>query len=271
MKFAKTFKKFFAATIAAAASVCTFTSFSAYAAEAAPRVYVDLNYVDENTARADVIFENFDEITFWAFKIDVGDYWDIVIKEDEYILYTPGEMINNCVLACLERQENIVSVGYLGIEDKDLNGVVFSFYLTKSGNESGSKNVSYLYTEKNKFQSIEEVYGKYYVDTTYHMLDAYEYLVGDVDGNGFISPVDATAILTNYNQNGALNVHDIRTNYKEFFANATCAASADANQDGIINADDANCINEAYVLLSMGITDYDSMAGKYDYFEIYND
>lgn len=279
MKLAKTFKKACATTIAAVSAVCTFTSFSAYAADAAPRVYVDLNYVDEDTARADVIFENFDELIAFGFHMQVGEGWDIQPYAGEFV-----EIEKSMTIAFLDvsaftctYKEKTICAAFSCDRNVDLNGVVFSFYLNKTSSFNPNNSwVKYVDSPTAQFATLDEatndyVYSEEIVDKDYRILEAYEYLVGDVDNSGFISPVDASAILVNYNQNGVLNVNSIKTNYKQFFANATCAATPDATQDGIINTADADEINSVYSLISMGATEYDSMAGKYDYFEIYND
>lgn len=260
-------------------------SFTASATSTDPNIYVDIVVESPGVYRADIILENAPAFNNGSFHVNLGTSWNSVKrpngKVDFYsnttlhenmgtLLYTP--------ITYTTDNQVVVSFSDIGSNNYNCNGLLASFYIEKTAN----------YDENDDEINVENVYSAPYLydklirispsgpedllpsvmSTSYTMLDATEYLRGDVDDDLAIDTSDASMILAAVG-NSTYSVNSLKYTYTTMFPNARCAAAMDANEDGFINSDDAYAILDYYEAVLNNETPPNNV-GQVDVFEIYS-
>lgn len=249
-----------------------------------PRVYVNITYDDNGTAKADIMFENIPAISNGGFHLDVGDGWDLKMNNSfnppkikfETKNCTTGEI--QCTPIIVKDGDNDVFIAFSTIKNYDLNGRFLSIYLEKNANFTPSNakiNVVFKSTE-NASDSLATVKGDPVIDSVTDrspaMNQVCEYKIGDVNNDGYVDAIDSSLILSSLKENNknSFMVESIKNNFKTFFPDATCPASPDANQDYIIDLSDSDIIMKYYTHMSTSGEDT-SRVGKLDFYEFFED
>lgn len=249
-----------------------------------PQIYVDLTYEDGNdNVRADIMFENMPNIKCGGFHVEVGDGWNLVMRNSNNLkepLTNKSQTIAWQVMSSLKivkDGDNDLFIMFADDVAYDLNGNFLSFYLEKNENfNSGNSEVNVVFKSSQNAEDI--ILGKnnvHIIDSgTDHspvMLEAREYIVGDVNNDGYVNAMDASDVLSavKSNNNKPLIVKDIERTYKSMFPDAVCPASPDASQDGMISRLDVDVILDYYMDMSTdGVNN--SRVGKLDFYEFFN-
>lgn len=267
MKLRKIISSALAATVVAG-SVTAIQSFAA-----SPRIYVNFVYENSTTIRADVMFENIPDLQAIGIHIQVGEGYDIVMKDSDtpklasggtYKEYNGGQL---CVYA----------PGYHGLfftnagdTTENYNGRYASFYVTKNSKYSSTTATAnllevdgdLLMTESGNILSTT-------VETSPIILKSDEYIIGDVDGNNTIDAVDASYLYSGLGSSSSLKVSTIEDYFTDYFPKAKSPAAPDANQNGYINKADASEILNYYTAQATGGS-YTGYVGNKDIYEYYN-
>lgn len=275
---AKKVKGFIAVALAMIFSLRVIPVIGASAALNEPRMYVDFVYEEDGSIRGDIIFENVPDLSLCAFYLDIGDGWNILpaIRKDPDTGAIKG-VVEHGITKDLTREANLFEVEFNGngrfivfsfIHDLayDMNGRIAYFYVEKTDkytSENATANISLASMINN---ATGESWGIDFKNPV--MLSTHEYVIGDVDNDGVVTALDATLILT-VTQNQTFSVYEIRNSFRNYFPNAKCAASADIDQNGIIDEDDAYAAMDAYMAAMVG-REPNSNAGKLDIFELFD-
>jgi len=104
------------------------------------------------------------------------------------------------------------------------------------------------------------------------MISTGEYIIGDVNGNGIVNSADASSLLSGLDKSKQteLFVRSINHSFKDWFPKATCASTPDANEDMMINKNDADDIMKYYAKISSGKDGYLNIS-KIDTYETFSD
>ena len=278
-------KKVLAPLLAVSLMISAMPIANVSAASNDPRVYVNITYDDNGTARADIMFENMPAIASGGFHLDVGDGWDLKINN---MFGTPeiDFTTKNCTTGeinyrpyVIQNGDNDVFVAFSTIKNYDLNGRFLSIYLEKNANftpHNAKINVVFQSTEDasdyiaimgEKNRVIEAS-----TDRSPRMIGAYEYKIGDVNNDGYVDAIDSSLILSalEENNNRSFSVESIKNNFKTIFPDAICPAAPDANQDNSIGLSDSDLIMKYYTHMSTSGEDI-SKVGKLDFYERFND
>lgn len=277
-------KKFLAPLVAVALMASAMPVANVSAANNDPRVYVDITYDDNGTARADIMFENMPAVACGGFHLAVGDGWDLkmndIFNPPEIEYETKGcttEKIH-CKPTVIQSGDNEVFVTFSSTNDYDLNGRFFSIYLEKNAKFTpydAKINVIFKANENAK-DSIATKTGKRVIDSVTdnspEMIGAYEYKIGDVNNDGYVDAIDSSLILSalEKNNNRSISVENIKHGFKSFFPDAICPESPDANKDKLISVSDSELIMKYYSHMSTNSED-NSRVGKLDFYERFAD
>ncbi len=258
-------------TLLASAIVASSAS-AIYASATAPSAYVDITY-SNGMYIANVIFENVPDITITSFTVNVGDGWDVADRTDWGISCTSGTTFASNNMIEIEQfggNDLVVILGYTS-NDRDVNGTVFRFPVTKNSNftDSNAKiNISFeggmLATES----------GTNYVEDEENapqnpvMLKANEFIVGDANGDGTVDASDSSTILNGIENHPIYKVYNIRKTYNNYFPGAKSASAPDANRNGFINQTDADLVLDYYVDKMVGNA-YSGPIGTIDVYEVF--
>lgn len=250
-----------------------------------PRVYVDITYDNNNQPRADIMFENLPNINSGGFHIELGNGWkvkmsDIISTEIETSQAgcTSGEAFITPSIKKDGDHGMFVSFSSSNSKGYNLNGRFFSIYLEKTNNfnsDNSEVNVVFKRTSQYIFDFISLGNNRIIMPDNYkapNMLGAYEYLVGDVNNDGYVDAIDCSQVLSALEEhnNSSFSVDSIKHTYKRYFPEAICPASPDATQDGKIGQLDADLIMKYYMDMSTdGINN--SRIGKLDFYELFDD
>ncbi len=250
-----------------------------------PNVYVDITYEKNGDIRADIMFENVPSINCGGFHVEVGDGWNL--KMDSRLTDRPKTTTKNCTsgefnITPIVKQcdDNDLFVCFASAEQNgyDLNGRFYSFYLEKADDftlDDAKINVVFQQTSANAYDFLALGDNRVVKPDTYDpsiMLGVYEYIVGDVNNDGYVDVVDASQILSalSDNNNQSFYVNNIKNTYKSWFPDAICPAAPDSNQDNMISQVDADLIMSYYAGVSTD-DDENSKIGKRDFYETFND
>ncbi len=283
----KKFRKMVVSVLASAITLCSVPLLSSQAApppSTSPRIYIDLT-VDEAGIRADVIMENVPEFRAASIGFDLGESW-ICVGE---IQPTPAEVYKvPCTNGATVYQGTLNSTQkkYISMffdsgdsQDHNFNGVVTSFYVEKTDNFDFADPGLSLYHGTFAFaMTITKADGTNIYDTVLQtspkMLEADEFMYGDVTGDGIITGSDATWVLIAVDKSGSdrIRVTDLYNNYMSTIKNMKAAFAADVNKDGYIDKTDSDIILRAYTLLLSGkdFDEIDGIVGDIDVYEIYS-
>lgn len=251
-----------------------------------PQLYVDITYEDDGDIRGDVIMKNMPTLYAGGFHIDFGDSWTEGKNNKGFNFTfantTSQEIGGACIYKANGEHGGFFTFSSPNGNNNDYNGRVCSFYLKKSESfdpNNAEINISYHSTiNASDFLYHKENNGTYtdYSPTAHEkspvMLGTYEYLVGDVNNDGYVDAIDSTLIRSALkdNNNKSFTVDGIKRTYKTIFPDAVCPASPDATQDGIIGQLDADLIMDYYVDMSTdGVNN--SRIGKLDFYELFDD
>lgn len=273
--------KKFIAPLMAASLVAGTMPLTNVSAASDPRIYVDLTYEDGNdNVRADIMFENMPKVKNGGFHIEVGDGWNLVMGR----FNKPKVSYTDCTSAEAqfsvkpkEDGDNDLFIAFANDAAYNVNGRFISFYLTKDkslNSDNSEVNVVFKPATSNSIDYIKGENGNIIISENYNppvMLESREYLVGDVNNDGYVNAMDASDVLSavKSNNNKPLIVKDIERTYKSMFPDAVCPASPDASQDGMISRIDVDVILDYYMDMSTdGVNN--SRVGKLDFYEFFN-
>lgn len=249
-------------------------------AESKPKIYVDLTYEEDGDIRADIMLENTPNISEGSFHVEFGDGWKLKKRSDGRLYATNNTCdSHDCIgVVSMPYDDNDVFVTFSSIDIAgfDLNGSLYSIYLEKSENfNPNNATANVVFQSSSVTNDMLSLNGKCVLGSNNNhspvMLEAHEYIVGDVNNDGMVNAVDSTCIFTALkNKDNSYNVNDIKYTYKSLFPDALCAAAPDANSDGTIEHNDAMLIMQYYADLSTG-HENNSGVGRRDIYEIFND
>lgn len=231
------------------------------------------------------MFENVPSINCGGFHVEVGDGWNL--KMDSRITDRPKTTTKNCTSGefnitptIKQYNDNDLFVCFASTyqEGVDLNGRFYSFYLEKADDftlDDAKINVVFQQTSVNASDFLALGTNMIVKPETYEpsvMLGVYEYIVGDVNNDGYVNAIDASQLLSalSDNNNKEFYVNKIKNTYKSWFPYAICPAAPDANQDNVISRIDADLIMSYYADESTD-DDGNSKIGKRDFYETFND
>lgn len=273
--------KKFIAPLMAASFVASAMPLIDVSAASDPRVYVDLTYEDGNdNVRADIMFENMPNVINGGFHIEIGDGWNLVMSHPN----KPKISHTDCTSAEAQFSvkpkkdgDNDLFIAFANDAAYNVNGCFVSFYLVKNENFNSNNsevNVVFKPDTLNSIDYIKGENGNIIISEDYNppvMSESREYLVGDVNNDGYVNAMDASDVLSavKSNNNKPLIVKDIERTYKSMFPDAVCPASPDASQDGMISRLDVDVILDYYMDMSTdGVNN--SRVGKLDFYEFFN-
>lgn len=267
----KKFLPAFVATVFMTSTVFTTTASAIIAEASTPRIYVDIVYESDTQIRADVIFKNVPPTWSGGFHLNVADGWEVdnlfgLVSIDKYDGCTGQDFVISGTIV----DENVVGISYAnskGTFDIDANGRFCSFKLSKTDSYSETNaDISVYFTGNgvlNDCISSHFLNGK---DTDYFVVGSgekielpkiekvNEYIIGDANGDVYVSAKDASAILSAIYINGdqPIRVSSIESNFTRLFPSAQAPAAPDANNDGYISDLDAELVLHHYSSVSSG-------------------
>lgn len=278
-------KKIIASVLGSALSLCSIPLMGAAAApppSTEPRIYFELTEEDKGI-RVDVIMENVPEFRNGYLYFDLGTSWEC---SETYSTWGSTSYVTSYYQGRFLWQTHIYETGrnyvslqiddHMPADDYDHNGIVAYFYIKKTDQydtsnsainmiyeDESNKSVIYTSDENNIFDSI------YY--SSPRMLEADEFMYGDVTGDGYISGSDATWAFTAVRQYGTIKVTDLYNNYIKGIKDMKAAYAADVNKDGYIDETDADIILQTYtqLLSGKGFDEIDGIVGDIDVYEVY--
>lgn len=283
-------RKIVVAVMASALALCFVPTLGASAApppSTEPRIYVELTE-DDKGIRADVIMENVPDFRNGYLFFDLGTSWECSEIDFKYINpeYEHALVLPYCKEIFIwqthiyETGRNYVNLQinhHVPADEYDHNGVVAYFYINKTDQYNtsnsainiiydfkSSKSVIYTSDENNIFEDI------YY--SSPRMLEADEFMYGDVTGDGYISGSDATWALSVCRKHGGrVKVTDFYNNYTDDIKDMKAAYAADVNKDGYIDETDATIILHTYTELrsNKNFDEIDGIVGDIDVYEVY--
>lgn len=269
-------RKFAAAVMASALSMCCIPAIGASAApppSTDPRIYVELTE-DDIGIRADVIMENVPDFKNCMIGINLGKSWNCVSLSasniDNFHQVIDNDTGNHYVVMAIVNPD---------LPDQNHNGLLSSFYIEKTELFDLSDSGLNLYNNNEKYAfllSIKKADGTNIYEDVYYgsprMLEADEFMYGDVTGDGYISGSDATWALSAVKEHGGrIKVTDLYKNYTDDIKDMKAAYAADVNKDGYIDETDANIILHTYteLLSGKGFNEIDGIVGDIDVYEVY--
>lgn len=283
-------KTFIASVMASALALCSVPAVGASAApppSTEPRIYIELTE-DDKGIRADIIMENVPDFRDCYLRFDLGTSWECAETYSK-LLYPEYERsyVLSYYEGCFLWQAHEYATGnnYVDMQvgdsvssdESDHNGIVGCFYIQKTDQYDTSNsaitmkyeiepNITAIYTS----DGTDIFEGVYY--SSPRMLEADEFMYGDVTGDGYISGSDATWALSAVRQNGdRIKVTDLYNNYKYGIKDMKAAYAADVNKDGYIDETDANIILYTYteLLSNKNFDEIDGIVGDIDVYEVY--
>lgn len=282
--------KFAAALLALALSMCSVPLMGASAApppSTEPRIYIELTK-DDKGIRADVIMENVPDFRNAVIGFSLNKSWKCtdVITGSEFdvdgdqivdIQSHAGNIINQYYKYDTKKRYVLLRVANNFSEESNHNGIVDSFYVEKTEWFDLSDSGLNLHHETlANVMAIFKADGTNIFEDVYfgspRMLEANEFMYGDVTGDGYISGSDATWALSVCGSNGErVKVTDFYNNYTDIIKNMKAAYAADVNKDGYIDETDANIILYTYtqLLSDKGFDEIDGIVGDIDVYEVY--
>lgn len=269
-------KRFLAPLVASVITVGAMPVVTANAVS--PRVYIDISCDSEGETRAYVTFENMPYVYAAGFHIELGDGWKLkpnkrgkyTGQSENYVMTTGASILGTA------NGEHGYFIQILSSEyDSKLEGHTYSFLIEKTENFNSSNSaINVVFEEDDFILNFENREYNYIIkdgnDTAPPMLEAQEYIVGDVNNDGRVNAVDASLILSKTQNNKSYTVDSIKYTYKTIFPEANCAAAPDADKDGHINFIDANKISQYYADMSTDEQNNSSI-GKREFYEIFAD
>lgn len=275
-------KKFIVSVVACALALCSVPAVEASAApppSTEPRIYVELTE-DDKGIRADIIMENVPDFRNAVIGFNLSNSWQCVTEKEDISVTLPskeGNALRQVTIPKTNKRYVLLTVSDNQATEQDYNGVVDSFYIKKT--ESFDLSDSGLTLYHGTFAEWMVIYkadGTSMFDDVYYssprMLEADEFMYGDVTGDGYISGSDATWALTAFKQHGEpIKVTDLYNNYKYGIKDMKAAYAADVNNDGYIDETDANIILFTYTELLSGknFDEIDGIVGDIDVYEVY--
>lgn len=229
-------------------------------------VYLDMHYVQDNMVidntnvkkgdiYIDVDFKGFSGITSVGLDLEIGSGLDFITDANNEVLY---ETLNNDL-------QTMTSNGgkcfWTTASSKNRgNGTYLRIYLRPNANYSPQNATANVDVEL--LTGIDKN-GKpvTYIDFREPgiMLKANEYIIGDTDNDGRVDSSDASNILSSLSNNAHIpfyirngNPYYTDSTYTNWFPNAVCMDSPDADQSEVIDEKDAEDIMSYYGNISAG-------------------
>lgn len=244
---------------------------------ASPKIVCDIVYNSSAAAnrkyRVDVKFSGMPVLQGASFNINVGSGWNVVATSNN----TPYVNRDGCTTentrifqkGFQENSNHILWCDFVEDTPANHNGTTFSFFLTKSSNNTPSNSAINISLDSTDF--ITNANGDNIAPNVSIpvMLQANQYIIGDANGDGYVNALDASTILSVTKNTPSLNVYSIRKTYKNYFPKAASPSAPDADRSGVINSTDANKILDYYSAIAAGKT-YTGSIGKIDVYEIFN-
>ena len=262
-------------------------NFDASATSTDPNMYVNIVALSDGRYRADVMLENAPSFNNGGIHIILGSSWEASTH-----VVGNHEVIDKNTDSTLHENSNLTSYHFNNTDDiksvsvvfgcdnsynHDYNGRFISFYIKKTNNYDEDNNTINLEPAGSSIPSTlnqnlasggsVNLYPTV-MNTSEIMLDATEYLRGDVSNDLTIDSSDASLIYAAVGNN-TYSVDSLKYTYTSMFPNAKCVAVMDANEDGFINADDGGVILDYYADILNGCTPT-SNVGQIDVYEIYS-
>lgn len=275
-------KKLIASVMASALVLCSVPAVGASAApppSTEPRIYIELTE-DDKGIRADVIMENVPDFRNAVIGFNLGKSWQCITEKEDVSVTLPskeGNELRQVTIPKTNKRYVLLAVSDNQATEQDYNGVVDSFYIKKT--ESFDLSDSGLTLYHGTFAEWMVIYksdGTSMFDDVYfsspRMLEADEFMYGDVTGDGYISGSDATWALSVCGSNGErVKVTDFYKNYTDTIKDMKAAYAADVNKDGYIDETDANIILFTYTELLSGknFDEIDGIVGDIEVYEVY--
>lgn len=283
-------KKFIASVMASALALCSVPAVGASAApppSTDPRIYIELTE-DDKGIRADIIMENVPDFRDCYLRFDLGTSWECAEAEDMWedsesklstvTNYNEGNFI-------YQMHEYSTGKNYVDLQvsdpvssdEGDHNGIVETLYIKKTDEYDTSNSAINMMYEIDSNQTAiymgdgTNIFASVYSGSP-RMLEADEFMYGDVTGDGYISGSDATWALSAVKQHGGrIKVTDLYNNYKYGIKDMKAAYAADVNKDGYIDETDANIILYTYteLLSNKSFDEIDGIVGDIDVYEVY--
>ena len=217
-----------------------------------PAMYSNIVNLGNGLYRADIVCENLPNILAASFRIDIGEGWSFVLDgtEAEY---------ENPLHFTISTSMPSASIAYFGMargSEVNPNSTILSVYLNKTNLYSSSTaSINFIFLADDGFYTMDDHH--YNPDSNIYpllnpeMIASYEFLFGDVNGDGQASAVDASLIsvaLCN-NNNNSIDVNGPNI----YFPNAIALEVADVDRDGYITSYDAQYVLTYYSYVSGGL------------------
>lgn len=284
-------KKYIASVMASALAFCSVPAVGASAApppSTEPRIYVDLTE-DDKGIRVDIIMENLPEFSSGYLFFDLGTSWECAEIESSWTSskYEISDVRSYSSGGRFLWQNHEYNTGrnyvelkmddHIPLPEYDHNGIVTYFYIKKTSQYDTSNSAINLICgmdlhESSIFTSdCINIFDSIYYSSP-RMLEADEFMYGDVTGDSYISGSDATWALSVFQQHGErVKVTDFYKNYTDTIKDMKAAYAADVNKDGYIDETDANIILYTYTELLSGknFDEIDGIVGDIDVYEVY--
>ena len=209
---------------------------------------------------------------------DIIEGSELSVSGDQVVeIYScAGNIINQYYKDDTKKRYVLIRVADNFSEERNHNGIVESFYIEKTELFTLSDSGLNLHHETlANGMAIFKADGTNIFEDVYfgspRMLEADEFMYGDVTGDGYISGSDAMWTLSTYNQYGRLRVADLYNSYLPNIRDMKAAYAADVNKDGYIDDADADIILYTYteLLSNKSFDEINSIVGDIDVYEVY--
>lgn len=250
-------------------------------------IYARLEYCSNTRVRVDIMIDNFSAVEYGGFHVELGEgldfvtdtnYPDLLEYETAGTYASQGTMVEACIDPTMSNGAFITFARSQPIPT-NLNIPLISFYADKNAYSTDANTTASVVSRSNNnaYDYIVDIVPNQDPEEILlseisipEMLTSTEYLVGDVNNDGYINATDASCILVamNNNFNVPVSVHSIDSHFNMFFPNAKTKESPDANKDEWIDSDDSDEIMSYYSAMSAGQT-YNGYVGQVNYYETY--
>lgn len=232
-----------------------------------PAIYSNIVNLGNGLYKADIICENMPNIMSGSFRINIGSGWNYVMDGTDVDYENPLHF----VVATSVLSSSDLFVIMARTSEVNPNRTIFSVYLNKTNSYTSGNatvNVEFAATDGLWTYGGDDYNPDSYTHPLYapEMTASYEYRVGDVNGNGKITSVDATLISVAVSNN---NDNPIDINGSNiYFPNAIALEVADVNHDGFVGYDDAQYVLSYYAYVSSDMTPVGTYyTGEWDVYE----
>ena len=282
MKFLKRIISVFSAMLLSVTSVTAISAF----ADNTVQMYTDFTYVSSTRVKVNVWLKNCPAVFAGGYHVELGNGLEFctLLNDPERLQIVKTGTNSTYIMWDSMIDSTMTNGAFLGFatygnEPIDPSIPLVSFYADIVGTDDITATIvarsNGNYVDQICYQNPE---GNITDSTTFEltiidkpvMIESTDYLVGDVNNDGYINAIDASSILVamNNNYNVPISVHSIDSHFNLFFPNAKTKESPDANKDELITRSDANEIMDYYSAMSSNQS-YSGYVGQIDYYETY--